>query len=105
MIRDTIVAPYWTNKYDQAGIPQPIYNPDGTIRFQKEWQDRISSLLGVKMITRKREDIIRSNRIKVRRILFDLKKMYRGADANERVFIRQIFRDYAKGQYRQFDYD
>lgn len=103
-LAEQILTPYWTNKYDWVGLPQPIHNPDGSYRYPKELWDRLSAGLGVSVMTRSEEDIKRSNRRKVYKAITELKNMFnRSTDREEREMLREIMRDYVtENKYRQF---
>jgi len=97
-----ILTPYWTNKYDWKGMPQPILNPDGSYKYPRELQDRIGSLLGIPIISRSKEDWKRSEAIKVRRAMQQLRNSYRRGDPEEKAMILEAMKDYQSGELRKF---
>jgi len=97
-----VTIPYWSNKYGWHGLPEPVYNPDGSVKYPRELHDMAAALIGVNTMTRKREDIVRSERIKVQKALADLRPLYKKADAEDRETILQYMKDYAAGDYRHF---
>ena len=101
---EQILTPYWTNKYNWAGIPEPIYNPDGSYKYPKELWDRLSAAVGLSVMTRSPEDLKRSERRRVHKALSALKDQYRRtSDQDEREMIRAIMRDYvSENKYRKF---
>ena len=50
---------------------------------------------------RVREELIKSERVRVRQILRAMKKRYRYADPEERAMIREAMEDYARGELRR----
>lgn len=102
-LAESILSPYWTNKYDWAGMPEPIMNSDGSYKYPKELWDRIGNLLGANVQTRKSEDVIRTERIKAVQTMKGYQKAYLKADPDERELIKEAFKDYTRGQYRHFD--
>jgi hypothetical protein len=100
---ENLLTPYWTNKHNWIGFPEPILNADGTYRYPRELQDRISKLAGINVMTRKKEDIIRGEKIRVVQAIKSLEKAYFKADPAEREFIREALQDYSRGAYRKFE--
>lgn len=99
---ENVLTPFWTNKYDQFGMPKPVFNPDGSYRYPRELQDRLSRLIGLNVMTRKPQDLINAERRKVGQTMEGLKRQWKRADPEEREMIRQAFQDYRAGEYRKF---
>ncbi len=102
-LAQSVLTPFWTNKYDWAGMPEPILNPDGSYKYPKELQDRLANLLGINLQTRNKEDVIRQERLKAQQAMKDYMKMYKKADPDEKELIRDALQDYQRGLYRHFD--
>lgn len=99
----SVLTPYWTNKFDWAGLPEPILKSDGSYKYPKELIDRIGNLLGANIQTRGKKEIIRSERIKAMQTIQDYMKTYNKADPEERELIKEAMRDYQRGLFRHFD--
>lgn len=81
----------------------PVLNSDGSVKYPLELHQRLLDLMGVKLMHRNREDAIRMEKVKVRRSLEELKKQYRKAGPEEREFIKGVFEDYQRGEYRRIE--
>lgn len=104
-LAEQILTPFWTNKYNWAGVPEPIYNPDGvTYKYPKEMLDRLSAAVGVNMMTRSADDLKRGERRKVFKAITELKTMHdRSSDREEREMLKDVMRDYiSENKYRKF---
>jgi hypothetical protein len=95
-----VMQPYWTNKYNWAGMPEPVLKPDGSYKFPKELWDRLGAAVGLNIQTRSREEIIRSRRIKAMTNIREMRSAYRRADPEEREFIRTAMQDYMDQEMR-----
>ena len=92
-----VLQPYWTNKYNWAGIPEPILNPDGSYKYPRELWDRLGAAVGVNLMTRSRGDVVRSRRMKAMKNFKEMEDQYRRTtDPDEREFIRDAARDYVR---------
>ena len=93
----SILTPYWTNKYNWAGFPEPILKADGTYRYPRELWDRLGAAVGLNLQTRSREDIIRSRKLKALKNVNEMRgQLKRTTDPEEREFIINAMRDYIK---------
>lgn len=104
-LAEQVLWPYWTNKYNWAGVPEPIYNPDGvTWKYPKEMLDMFSAAVGVNVMTRSAEDLKRGERRKVFKAITELKTMHdRSSDREEREMLKDVMRDYiSENKYRKF---
>lgn len=97
---EDVISPYRANSYNMVGLPEPAMNPDGSYRAPREWWQRLGAVAGFNLMGRSREDLIRSEKIKIHQVLMSMRKSYRRADPEERKFFTQAFRDYAAGQLR-----
>ena len=94
---EQVLQPYWTNKYNWAGMPEPVLNPDGSYKYPRELWDRLSAAVGVNAMTRKRGEVIQSRRIKAMKNYKEMEAQYkRTTDPDEREFIREAARDYIR---------
>lgn len=100
---ENLLTPYWTNKHNWLGFPEPILNADGTWKYPRELTDMLSGLAGVKLMSRKPEDMIRGEKIRVTQAIRSLEKSYAKASPEEREFIKQALQDYSGGSYRKFE--
>jgi len=78
----------------EAGSWQPIRNPDGSIKYPKDYW-RFLSAFGLSTRVAKRGELIRREKLETRKYLQSLKTLYRRSDPEERKYILGIFRDYA----------
>jgi hypothetical protein len=97
---ESVLSPSRMNKYNWAGIPEPVLNPDGSYKYPKELWERVGSALGVNLQTRSESEIARSDRIESVKAFQALKKAYIKGDADEKELIRNAFEDRARGEYR-----
>jgi hypothetical protein len=95
-----VLMPYWTNKYDWAGMPEPVLNSDGTYKYPRELWDRLGAAAGINIQTRSREDIIRSRKAKAMKNVREMRAQYKRADPEEREFILDSMKDYIKQEIR-----
>lgn len=95
-----VLQPYWTNKYDWAGFPEPILNADGSYKYPRELWDRLGAAVGLNIQTRGREDIIRSRKLKAIKNVKEMQSQYRRADPEEREFIKDAMQDYIQQEIR-----
>lgn len=102
-LAQTVLTGYWTNKYDWAGMPEPILKPDGSYKYPKELLDRLGNLAGMNIQTRSKEEVIKQERIKAQQTIREYMKTYKKADPEERELIREALQDYQRGLYRHFE--
>lgn len=102
-LAESVLSPFWTNKYSWAGMPEPILKADGSYQYPRELWDRLGNLLGANIQTRSKADIIKQERIKSQQTIKDYMKTYKKADPDERELIIEALRDYQRGLYRHFD--
>lgn len=81
----------------------PALNRDGTPRYPMEMYQRLASFVGARVMEGNREDMIRMEKFRVRKVLDELRSEYRRSGPDERETIRQIFEDYARGEYRRIE--
>ncbi len=90
-----VFQPYWTNKYNWAGIPEPVLNSDGSYRYPRELWDRLGAAVGLNLMSRSREEIVRSRKMKAIKNVREMQAQYkRTQDPDEREFILNATRDY-----------
>jgi hypothetical protein len=90
-----VFQPYWTNKYNWAGIPEPVLNADGSYRYPRELWDRLGAAVGLNLMSRSREEITRSRKMKAIKNVREMQAQYkRTQDPDEREFILNATRDY-----------
>lgn len=98
-----ILTPYRVNKYNWAGIPEPTLNPDGSYKYPRELFEMGAAIAGVKLKSRSRESMIRSERLEVRKAIEQLRNQWKKAGTpEEREMIRETMQDYVRGAYRKF---
>jgi hypothetical protein len=98
---EQVLQPYWTNKYNWAGVPEPVLNADGSYKYPRELWDRLGAAVGVNVMTRSREDVIRSRKAKAIKNVREMQSMYkRTQDPDEREFILDATKDYIKQELR-----
>lgn len=91
---ESVLSPYWTNKYNWAGLPEPVLNADGSYKYPRELWDRLSAAVGVNVQTRSKSDIVRSRRAKAIRNVREMQSQYRRTtDPEEREMILNAMRD------------
>lgn len=100
---ENLIAPFAVTKRNWYGYPQPVLNPDGSYKYPKELLDRLGPLAGLSVATRNREEMIRSERIKVRMAILAMRKAYRRADPDEREYLRTVLEDYQRGEFRRIE--
>ena len=98
-----VLQPYWTNKFNWAGVPQPILNSDGTYRFPREGIERLGALVGIPITARTKEDFKKQEQMRVMKVIKNLSPAYKKGDDEEKATIRQYIEDYRKGDYRHFE--
>jgi len=100
---EQIILPYEVNEYDALGVPRPVMNPDGSYKYPRElWQVLNTLVGGPKVMTRNREQMIRSEQIRARKVIESYRAMYHRADPERKEFIREAIEDYSRGLYRKF---
>ncbi len=95
-----VIQPYWTNKYNWAGMPEPVLNSDGSYKYPRELWDRLGAAAGLNIRTQSRDDIIRSRKAKAIKNVREMRSQYKRADPEEREFILNSMRDYIKQEIR-----
>jgi hypothetical protein len=95
-----VLMPYWTNKYDWAGMPEPVMNSDGSYKYPRELWDRLGAAVGVNVMTRSKEDVVRSRKMKAMKNVREMRAQYKRADPEEREFILDSMKDYIKQEIR-----
>lgn len=99
-----VLQPYWTNKFNWAGMPQPIMNSDGTHRFPREGIERLGALVGVPITARTKEDFKKQEQLRVMKIIKNLSPAYRKGDDEEKATIRGYIEDIReRGMYRHIE--
>ncbi len=81
----------------------PVLNSDGTVKYPIPFLYRLADAAGVKIMDRKKEDLIRSEKLRVRKALNDLKSQYRKAGPEDREYIKGVFSDFVQGEYRRIE--
>ena len=98
----SILQPWWTNKFNWYGMPQAVLNSDGTPRYPREAIERWGAALGLPLMARTKEDLVRQEKMKVMKVMRNLEKVYAGEDEEGKRTIRMYVEDYKKGDYRHF---
>ena len=82
---------------------KPALNADGSVRYPIELWQRLADVGGLKLMQRNREDAIRSEKFKVRAAMRELKGAYKKAGPEDREYIKGVFEDYVRGEYRRIE--
>lgn len=98
---EQMLTPYEVNQFDQVGLPKPVLNTDGSFRYPREWWQTLVSMSVGRVTERKREDVIRGEKLRVRSVILGLRAQYRRADPEKREMIRQVMEDYQRGEFRR----
>lgn len=96
----SVLQPWWTNRFNGVGWPQPILDSDGNPRYPREAIERIGAFVGVPFIARTKEELEKQERMRVMKIIKNLSPAYAKGDAEERAAIKMYIEDYKKGEYR-----
>jgi hypothetical protein len=85
---EQVLSPHWTNKYNWAGMPEPVLNADGSYKYPRELWDRIGAAIGVNVMSRDTAEVVRSRKLKAIKNVREMQKQYkRTQDPEEREFI------------------
>ena len=97
----SIVFPYWSNKFNWAGMPEPILNSDGSYRYPRELAERLTSAIGVPLTIRSKEDFQRQERARVQKIYRNFAPAYAREDEEGKAVMRSYIKDIQEqGKYK-----
>lgn len=98
---EQVLSPFWTNKYNWAGMPEPVLNADGSYKYPRELWDRIGAAIGLNVMSRDTAEVVRSRKLKAIKNVREMQKQYkRTQDPEEREFILEATKDYIKQEVR-----
>ncbi len=96
-----VMQPYWTNKYNWAGVPEPVLKADGSYQYPRELWDRLGAAVGLNLMSRSKDEIVRSRKLKAIKNVREMQAQYkRTKDPDEREFILNATRDYINQEVR-----
>lgn len=84
-------------------LPRPVLKPDGSYRYPAEWWQSVAKLFGVPVANRDRDEIIRGEKIRVRKAIEALRGAYGRSGPDQRQYIREAMNDYSRGEYRRLE--
>lgn len=76
--------------------------PDGSYKYPMGWGEKIGKTLGLSTKTGDAADFKRFEKIRAIRIFKDLERMYPRMDQVQREQTKELFRDFASGDFRRF---
>lgn len=96
---EQLLTPYQVGEHTALGFPKPIMNPDGSPKYPRELTEMLASPF-LKLMSRNREELIRSEKVKVRQAVEQYRNLYRRADPDQREFIKEVLKRYSEGRMK-----
>lgn len=99
---ENLLTPFEISGHTWVGLPKPVLNPDGSYKYPRELTQMLLSPF-ISTRVRSREELIRGERMQVRKAVQGLKALYDRSGPEDREYIKETLGDYTRGEYRRMD--